>query len=98
MFQTTSEDSKVLMLQFATSKKGRGGRRKLPLVFTEHGAIMASSVLNSVQVARPLPASRMLHIQYQPPKKPFETRSKQHSCTNASIRISQKKPASCCQI
>lgn len=24
-----------------------GGRRKLPLVFTEHGAIMAASVLNS---------------------------------------------------
>jgi hypothetical protein len=24
-----------LMLQIATSKKGRGGRRKLPLVFTD---------------------------------------------------------------
>ncbi|MGH9962768.1 MAG: ORF6N domain-containing protein, partial [Pyrinomonadaceae bacterium] len=36
-----------LMLQFATSKSGRGGRRKLPLVFTEHGAIMAANVLNS---------------------------------------------------
>ena len=35
------------MLQIATSKKGRGGRRKLPLVFTEHGAIMAANVLNS---------------------------------------------------
>ena len=31
--------------QFATSSWG--GRRKLPLVFTEHGAIMAASVLNS---------------------------------------------------
>lgn len=31
--------------QIATSK--RGGRRKLPLAFTEHGAIMAASVLNS---------------------------------------------------
>ena len=28
-------------------KKGHGGRRKLPLVFTEHGAIMAANVLNS---------------------------------------------------
>jgi hypothetical protein len=35
------------MLQFATSKSGRGGRRKLPLVFTEHGAIMAANVLSS---------------------------------------------------
>ncbi len=35
------------MLQNATSKKGRGGRRKPPLVFSEHGAIMAANVLNS---------------------------------------------------
>jgi hypothetical protein len=36
-----------LILQNATSKPGRGGRRKLPLAFTEHGAIMAATVLNS---------------------------------------------------
>jgi hypothetical protein len=36
-----------LMLQFATSKKSRGGRRKLPYAFTEHGAVMAANVLNS---------------------------------------------------
>lgn len=36
-----------LISQFATSKKGRGGRRKLPWVFTEHGALMLASVLNS---------------------------------------------------
>ena len=47
MFQLTNEEFKGLMLQIATSKKGRGGRRKLPLVFTEHGAIMAANVLNS---------------------------------------------------
>jgi len=35
------------MLQNATSKRGRGGRRKLPLAFTEHGAIMAATVLSS---------------------------------------------------
>ena len=34
-----------LMSQFATSSWG--GRRKLPLVFTEHGALMLASVLNS---------------------------------------------------
>jgi hypothetical protein len=35
------------MSQIATSKTGRCGRRKLPIVFTEHGAIIAVIVLNS---------------------------------------------------
>ena len=46
--------------QTATSKKGRGGRRVPPYAFTEHGAIMATNVLNSpravqtsIQVVRP---------------------------------------------
>jgi len=30
-----------------TSNEGRGGRRYLPYAFTEHGAIMAATVLNS---------------------------------------------------
>ena len=47
MFQLTRSEFDRLMSQFATSKKGRGGRRKLPWVFTEHGAIMAATVLNS---------------------------------------------------
>ncbi len=46
-FQLTADEFASLMLQFATSNKGRGGRRKLPFAFTEHGAIMAASVLNS---------------------------------------------------
>ena len=33
--------------QIATSNTGRGGRRHRPYAFTEHGAIMAASVLNS---------------------------------------------------
>jgi len=37
----------ALILQNARSKTGRGGRRQLPLAFTEHGAIMAATVLNS---------------------------------------------------
>ena len=47
MFQLSREEYAALMSQFATSKPGRGGRRKLPLAFTEHGAIMAAAVLNS---------------------------------------------------
>ncbi len=46
MFQLTRKEYDSLMLQIATSK-GRGGRRKLPNAFTEHGAIMAANVLNS---------------------------------------------------
>lgn len=33
--------------QNAISKEGRGGRRYLPYAFTEHGAIMVVTVLNS---------------------------------------------------
>jgi ORF6N domain len=47
MFQLTELEFESLISQSVTSKQGRGGRRKLPLVFTEHGAIMAASVLNS---------------------------------------------------
>jgi hypothetical protein len=47
MFSLTLEENRRLMLQIATSNRGRGGRRKLPLVFTEQGVAMLSSVLNS---------------------------------------------------
>jgi phage regulator Rha-like protein len=46
-FQLNSKQHEALRLQFATSKKGRGGRRYPPYAFTEHGAIMAATVLNS---------------------------------------------------
>jgi hypothetical protein len=48
MFQLTAEESDSLRSQFATLKSGRGQHRKyLPYAFTEHGAIMAASILNS---------------------------------------------------
>jgi hypothetical protein len=47
MFQMTAEEQESLRSQFATSKTGRGGRRYAPYAFTEHGAIMAATVLNS---------------------------------------------------
>ena len=49
MFQLTPRENKCLRSQFATSNIGRGGRRSLPNAFTEHGAIMAATVLNSEQ-------------------------------------------------
>jgi hypothetical protein len=47
MFQLTPEEADVLRCQIGTSKKGRGGRRYLPYVFTEQGVAMLSTVLNS---------------------------------------------------
>jgi phage regulator Rha-like protein len=47
MFQLTKEEAERLKSQFATSNVGRGGKRKLPYVFTEHGVAMLSSVLRS---------------------------------------------------
>ena len=48
MFQLTAEESDSLRSQIATLKTGRGQHRKyLPYVFTEHGAIMAATLLNS---------------------------------------------------
>jgi hypothetical protein len=47
MFQLTDGENGALRSQFATSKKTRGGRRYTPHAFTEHGAIMAATVLNS---------------------------------------------------
>jgi hypothetical protein len=50
-FQLSSEEFAALISQIATSNAhpGRGGRRKLPYAFTEHGALMAASVLNSTK-------------------------------------------------
>ena len=47
MFALTAAEWDSLRSQFAISNIGRGGRRYLPYVFTEHGALMASMVLNS---------------------------------------------------
>jgi hypothetical protein len=47
MFQLSKREAESLTSQFAISKKGRGGRRTLPYVFTEQGVAMLSSVLNS---------------------------------------------------
>ena len=43
----TAEEFMSLRSQNVTSNPGRGGRRYPPLAFTEHGAIMAATVLNS---------------------------------------------------
>jgi hypothetical protein len=46
MFRLTAQEFKILRSQSVTSKQW-GGRRHPPYVFTEHGAVMLASVLNS---------------------------------------------------
>jgi hypothetical protein len=47
VFRLTAKENEALKSQTVTSKSSRGGRRYTPYAFTEHGAIMATSVLNS---------------------------------------------------
>lgn len=47
MFRLTDEEFESLRFQIGTSNETRGGRRYLPYVFTEHGALMAANILNS---------------------------------------------------
>lgn len=47
MFELTKEELKNWRRQFGTSNSETKGLRYLPMVFTEHGVLMLSSVLNS---------------------------------------------------
>ena len=64
-FVLTDQEVTNLKSQFATSSEGlnrsqfvitstHGGRRKLPMAFTEHGAIMAANVLRSKRAIHPV--------------------------------------------
>ena len=47
MFQLSPAEHRNLRSQFATSRSVHGGRRHAPYAFTEHGAIMAATVLST---------------------------------------------------
>jgi ORF6N domain-containing protein len=47
MFCLSEEEFLNLKSHFATSSGNWGGRRKLPYAFTEHGAVMLATILNS---------------------------------------------------
>jgi ORF6N domain len=47
MFQLNTKEHRILRSHFAISRPQHGGRRYLPYAFTEHGAILAATVLNS---------------------------------------------------
>ena len=70
MFELTKEETENLRYQFGTSSWG--GNRYLPYAFTEHGAIMLASVLNSanaikmsIEVVRAFAKLRELASHYQ---------------------------------
>ena len=46
-FQLSAQEFKILRSQNVISSPGHGGTRYRPYAFTEHGAIMAATVLNS---------------------------------------------------
>lgn len=52
MLQLTAEEFELLKCQNGTSKESYGGRRYLPLAFTEGGVAMLSSVLTSDRAAQ----------------------------------------------
>jgi hypothetical protein len=47
-FRLSETEARNLRSQFVISSGGHGGRRTRPWVFTEHGAIMAATVLHSI--------------------------------------------------
>jgi hypothetical protein len=47
LFRLNANEAQFLRSHFVIPTPARGGRRYLPWAFTEHGAIMAASVLNS---------------------------------------------------
>ena len=52
LFQISPAEYENLRSQIVTSSSGHGGRRYLPLAFTEHGAVMAANVLNSARAIK----------------------------------------------
>ena len=48
-FQLSEGECRILRSQFVISSGGHGGRRTRPWAFTEHGAVMAATVLNSAR-------------------------------------------------
>jgi len=83
MFQLNNEEFSSLMSQNATSS--RGGIRKHPYVFTEHGILMLSNVLNSeravdvsIQIIRAFSKLREMLSAHEDIKKKIESMEKKY--------------------
>lgn len=86
MYQITRQEFTVLKSHFVISK-GRGGTRKLPFVFTEHGVLMLSSVLNSeravlvnIEIMRTFTRLREMLAGHQELKRKIEEMERKYDC------------------
>ena len=84
MYQLTRQELRALKSHFVISK-GRGGTRKPPFAFTEHGILMLSSVLNSeravevnIQIMRTFTKLRRLMIEHADLRKKIEDMEKKY--------------------
>lgn len=91
MFQLSKEEAEALTSQFAISKKGRGGRRYLPYVFTQECVAMLSSVLHSrraiavnIQIMRVFVRLRQLLVSHKDLARKIEELESKH---DAQFRV-----------
>ena len=77
-FRPMADEIAALRSQIVTSNAGRGGARYLPLAFTEHGAIMAASVLNSSRAIE-MSVFRRQGLRPTPRPRPYECRDREAS-------------------
>ena len=81
LIRLTKQDVAALRSQFVMSKRiGRGGRSHVPYAFTEHGAVMAATVLNSKQAIK-------VSIFVAPLLKCANRSRSTKSCTDASTNL-----------
>jgi hypothetical protein len=83
MFQISGDEWQNLKYQIGTSSSGHGGRRRPPYAFTEHGAIMAATVLNSPHCSAY--RSRITRFALAPLALPFVVRRSEKSQSRLSI-------------
>ena len=88
---SNTDKNKILRSQFVTSRQEHGGRRYTPLVFTEQGVAMLSSVLNSeraiqvnIQIIRTFTKLRELLITHKELREKIE---KMESKYNKKFKI-----------
>jgi len=91
MFQLTMAEQIDLRSQIVTSSLSYGGRRYLPYAFTEHGAVMLASVINSevaisasIQVVRAFVKLRSILAAHKELAKKLELLEKK---TNNKFRV-----------
>ena len=85
MFELTREEFQNWRSQFVTSKSDRMGLRYIPMVFTEQGVTMLSSVLNSkrtnqvnIQIMRAFSKLREMLSTHKDLKKKIEAMEKKY--------------------